>query len=223
MSLFPTDGAGSLIAANGDGIPDSAHSVHEPNSSDDYIVTKTVYDPRLSATGPIVDTIDNAGRVTETQSDFMGRTLLSIQSMAPFSSSVTSPIATLDWRGMALHSGVLREPPSEPDRLIVWVAAERDGNCRHWQRISTVPRAAVVQHANLSTMAATAIGARQQARGIFSGLVRRFRRHAEDLALVLPNGEAVQQCGERQTGLLLVRSEGGAKGSEVESTNNEAL
>ena len=43
--------------------PDAAHTAQEPNSSDDYIVTKTVYDPRLSVAGPIVGTIHNAGRI----------------------------------------------------------------------------------------------------------------------------------------------------------------
>jgi YD repeat-containing protein len=50
----------------------------EPNTSDNYIVTKTVYNPRLSADGEIVDSIDNAGQITETQYDLLGRTIRTI-------------------------------------------------------------------------------------------------------------------------------------------------
>ena len=120
---------------------------------------------------------------------------------------MTAPIHTLDWRGVALHSGVLREWASEQDRLIVWLPTDRDGSCQYWQRISTVSRAVIVQHEGLSTIAATAIQARQRARGILSGFLRRFHRVSEDLAWVLPNGETVQQCGGRQTDLLLVWSD----------------
>ena len=125
---------------------------------------------------------------------------------------MTRSIPTPDWRGLALHSGVLREPASEPDRLIVWLPTEREGDCQRWQRISTATRAAVVQHEGLSTVAATAIRARQRGRGIFGRLTRCFRRHAEELAWSLPNGETVEQFGARETGLLVVWTEEGSHG-----------
>ncbi len=49
-----------------------------PNSSNNYIVAETVYNPRTSATGPIVNSINNLGIVSETQSDLAGRTLRTI-------------------------------------------------------------------------------------------------------------------------------------------------
>ena len=71
---------GQLIDADADKIPDVAEGVApEPNSSDDYLVTRTVYNPQLSAAGPIVQAVDNAGRIAETQYDLAGRTIRVIQ------------------------------------------------------------------------------------------------------------------------------------------------
>ena len=68
------------LKANSDGNPSVAELTTPPSTGTaDYIVTRTVYDPRLSAAGPIIDTIDNAGIVTETQTDLMGRTICTIQ------------------------------------------------------------------------------------------------------------------------------------------------
>ena len=53
-----------------------------PNSSDDYIVSQTVYIDTSTA-GPIIETIDNAGIITQTQSDLMGRTIRTIQDYVP--------------------------------------------------------------------------------------------------------------------------------------------
>jgi YD repeat-containing protein len=53
-------------------------SMPQPNSSDAVIVSKSVYNPRWSAAGPIVDTIDNAGHISETQYDLAGRTIRTI-------------------------------------------------------------------------------------------------------------------------------------------------
>ena len=121
---------------------------------------------------------------------------------------MADPIHIPHWRGVALHSGTLREVAADRSRLVLWVPGEREGNGQQWLRISTMHDAPVVQQQGLSAIAATAIQARQQLRGALLGdLLRRFRRHAEDLAWMLPTGEAVQQCGERQTELLLVWKE----------------
>src|SRR5271157_1411521 len=70
--------SGSLIQ-NSDGNPSVAEGTPPlPNSSSNYLVSQTVYND-TSATGPIVETINNAGVVTETQSDLMGRTIRTIQ------------------------------------------------------------------------------------------------------------------------------------------------
>ncbi len=47
----------------------------EPNTSDDYLVTKFAYDPSLTDVRMIVDRIDNAGRTVEMQDDLFGRTI----------------------------------------------------------------------------------------------------------------------------------------------------
>ena len=61
-----------------------------PNSSDDYIVTKYVYNPIVSSTGAIIDVIDNAGRTSETQYDLAGRVIRTIEN------DVGGPVAAGD-------------------------------------------------------------------------------------------------------------------------------
>ena len=70
---------GELIDTDADGRPDVVEAAPPaPNASDDYLVTQTVYTPRLSAAGPIVDRVDNAGRIAETQYDLAGRAIRTI-------------------------------------------------------------------------------------------------------------------------------------------------
>jgi tetratricopeptide (TPR) repeat protein len=120
---------------------------------------------------------------------------------------MTGSIPAPDWRQVALHPGVLREPGPDDGRLVVWLPAEQDASYQYWQRIGSVPRAAITQHQGLSAIAATAIRARQLVRGRFGGLLRRFRRGLKEGDWLLPNGDTAEQCGERQTDLLLVWTE----------------
>ena len=77
------DSSGNLIAGS-DGNPlVSEETPPVTNSSDDYIVSETVYDPVYNAVGAVEETIDNAGRITWTQSDLAGRTLRTIQNYVP--------------------------------------------------------------------------------------------------------------------------------------------
>ncbi len=76
---FLFDEYGALIDANSDGIPDMAQGSPPAGDTLDVIVTQTVYDPRLTAAGRIVRTIDNAGRIDEVHSDLLGRTVRTIQ------------------------------------------------------------------------------------------------------------------------------------------------
>jgi YD repeat-containing protein len=71
------DGAtGELKDTDSDGIPDVAESApFAPDSSDDYIVSKTEYNPA----GRPYQTIDNLGRINETIYDDAGRTVRTIQ------------------------------------------------------------------------------------------------------------------------------------------------
>ena len=71
---------GALLDSDSDGIPNAAEgSPPSPNTSDNYIVARTYYDPSYSRTGPITRTYDNAGHIAETQSDLLGRTICTIQ------------------------------------------------------------------------------------------------------------------------------------------------
>ncbi|MGO9108944.1 MAG: Calx-beta domain-containing protein [Thermoguttaceae bacterium] len=73
------NGSTGALIQNSDGNPSAAEGTPPlPNSSSNYVVSETVYND-TSATGPIVQTIDNAGVITQTQSDLMGRTIRTIQ------------------------------------------------------------------------------------------------------------------------------------------------
>ncbi len=77
----PNGAWGSLVDLNGDGIPDAAEGTPPARqTAPPYTcqVTTTAYNA-TSAAGPIVDTTDNAGSTTETQSDLLGRTVRTIQ------------------------------------------------------------------------------------------------------------------------------------------------
>jgi hypothetical protein len=77
---------------------------------------------------------------------------------------------------------------------------------QYWERVSTAPRAEVILEQDICTMAATSIRVRQNCRNLF-GRFLRFRKPTDGQAWLLPNGESAEQCGERQTDLLLVWAE----------------
>ncbi|TWT37190.1 tRNA(Glu)-specific nuclease WapA precursor [Posidoniimonas corsicana] len=71
---------GDLIDTNSNRLPDVVESTApEPNSSDNYLVTKSVYDPRLSDAGRIERQVDNLGRIFETQYDLLDRPIREIR------------------------------------------------------------------------------------------------------------------------------------------------
>lgn len=72
--LFSSGSA--LIDANSNNIPDLAEATAlEPDSSDDYLVAKLQYD----SGGRVYRQIDNAGRITQTSRDMLGRTTATIE------------------------------------------------------------------------------------------------------------------------------------------------
>ena len=72
---YVLDATGGLIDTDGDGIPDEAEGApREPNQSSDWIASKTEYD----AAGRGYRTIDNLGRITQTDVDLLGRTTATI-------------------------------------------------------------------------------------------------------------------------------------------------
>ena len=73
--MFNTSGQ---LAVDANGLPLAMDCAAPPTISSDYNVTQTVYN-NTSATGPIVQSINNAGFITQTQFDLMGRTITTIQ------------------------------------------------------------------------------------------------------------------------------------------------
>lgn len=72
---YVIDTSGNLIDADSDGIPDEAEGTpREPNTSDDYLVSKLEYD----SAGRNYRTLDNLGRVREQFFDMLGRTTKSV-------------------------------------------------------------------------------------------------------------------------------------------------
>jgi tetratricopeptide (TPR) repeat protein len=111
---------------------------------------------------------------------------------------------TRDWRDLAIDEGVLAEPTSDGNRLILWLRGDRDQSFQHWERITSVVRADVKLEHGLCSTEANSIPARKDLRGGLTTLWRRVAPAKETRALHLPNGDSVEQCGERQGGLILV-------------------
>src|SRR5262249_9448427 len=103
-----------------------------------------------------------------------------------------------------LDAGVLREPLSEDNRIVLWLPGDRAGGFQHWERVGNVPGAEVSVAQGLCATAATLVRARQQVGGFFAKLVQRFRKPGDNATWVLPSGETAEQVGDRQTDLLLV-------------------
>jgi tetratricopeptide (TPR) repeat protein len=114
-----------------------------------------------------------------------------------------------DWRKLIFHEGVFPEPVPEDGRIVLWLTGECAGGFQYWERIGTAARAEVAAEQGICTTAATSIRARQRVGGLFSGLLQRFRKAPEDQVWTLPNGESAEQCGERQTDLVLAWAENG--------------
>jgi tetratricopeptide (TPR) repeat protein len=104
---------------------------------------------------------------------------------------------------MKLGEGVLREPVPDEGRIVLWLPGEHGGGFRHWERVASVPGAAVTEVEGVCSTAATLVRARQRVRGFFGKLLG-LGKAGGDATWVLPNGEAAEQAGERQTDLLLV-------------------
>jgi hypothetical protein len=114
-----------------------------------------------------------------------------------------------DWRRLVLCDGVLAEP-SECDRIVLWVRGSRENGFQYWQRISTAGRAMTVIEDGIGATTATALRTRQQVGAFFGTLFKLFRGPPSGPAWLLPSGETTEQCGERQTDVMLVWTEGEA-------------
>jgi tetratricopeptide (TPR) repeat protein len=109
-----------------------------------------------------------------------------------------------DWATVDLDDGVLREVTPGQNRLVLWLPGGAQGRRRVWDRVGNLPGADVTVAQGLCATPATSVRVTQRARGFFGELLGRFRRSAEGRGWVLPNGEAAEQQGERQTDLVLV-------------------
>jgi tetratricopeptide (TPR) repeat protein len=110
---------------------------------------------------------------------------------------------TIDWREMPLDAGLLREPESDASRLIVWLPVESEGDDPFWERIGNVARGEVTSAEGLCSAPATMIRARRAAKGFLGKLLGRFGERGGKRSFVLPNGENVEQSGERATDCVL--------------------
>jgi tetratricopeptide (TPR) repeat protein len=116
-------------------------------------------------------------------------------------------MTTVDWRTVDLDKGVLREPTPDISRVVLWVPDEVDNGFQHWERISNVPGAEVIQEQEIFSTEATCMPARQRMHGFLGSLFAKLRRPSGDSTWLLPTGKFAEQTGQRQSGFLLVWSE----------------
>jgi len=114
---------------------------------------------------------------------------------------------TMDWRDLGIDDRILTEPTADGNRLILWLPGDRDQSFQHWERITSVVHGDVKIEQGLCSTEATSIPARKAVKGGLGTLWRRVVPAKGSRVLHLPNGESVEQCGDRQAGLILVWAE----------------
>ena len=112
-----------------------------------------------------------------------------------------------EWRRLQLDEGILPEPGPETNRLVLWLPGKPAGAFRPWERVSTVPGAAVRTEQGLRTVAAISVALRQRLRGFLGRLWQRLRKPDAEATWILPDGSSAEQSGDRQVDLLLVWAE----------------
>ena len=112
-----------------------------------------------------------------------------------------------DWRSFALEQGMLREATADASRIVVWLPTERDASFQYWERIANVTRGEIAVDQGLCTTGATSIRARQRVRGLAGRLWSRLLASNRNRDFQLPDGGSAEQCGDRQSDLILVWSE----------------
>lgn len=109
-------------------------------------------------------------------------------------------------RVLALREGILAEPISGGDRIVLWISGERRDSDQFWLRVGTVPGAPVLTEPGWNAWTASALPVRQR---LTHHIVRRLLAPFQERRIAghvwhLPTGEEGEQCGERQTDLMLV-------------------
>lgn len=116
-------------------------------------------------------------------------------------------MAVPSWHNLVLHPNIFPEPLSEENRLVLWLPGIQDAHFHHWERLSTLPRAAILQTQELCAIPATLTQARQPSQGFLGKLWHCLRRTKPERTWLLPNGETAEPFGEPQTDFFLVWSE----------------
>jgi tetratricopeptide (TPR) repeat protein len=111
------------------------------------------------------------------------------------------------WQDLAVENGVFPEPTTEENRLVLWVATNRDDSFQYWERIGSVARGEVSEHDGYRSAPATSIRAREWVKGRFGKILHDLRDRKGARRFALPNGRAAEQCGERQADIRLVWAE----------------
>jgi tetratricopeptide (TPR) repeat protein len=109
-------------------------------------------------------------------------------------------------RTFILNEGIIPEPNPEANRIALWLPAGRQGRFINWERISNLTNTEFMVEPGIRATGATLVRARQPIHGLFGKLLSPFRKSGEP-TWMLPNGESAEQCGERQSDLLLVWSD----------------
>lgn len=112
-----------------------------------------------------------------------------------------------DWRRIPLIDGLLREPALDSQGLTIWFAGKREAEFQEWERIASVPHAEYTVEPGIGAVAATSVPVRQPIKGVWGKLWKRFQKASEGRSWLLPNGEKVEQCGERRSDLLFLWAE----------------
>jgi tetratricopeptide (TPR) repeat protein len=113
-----------------------------------------------------------------------------------------------DWRTFAFESGILPEPISDGNRLVLWIPDDRDATYQYWERVGNLIRGEIVTEQGLFATPATSVRARQRLKGGLGRLWDGLRKSSKNRDFSLPDGSSSEQCGERKTDLMLVWSPG---------------
>ncbi len=111
------------------------------------------------------------------------------------------------WDQLVLADGILREPAVDAHHLALWVRGSREPEVQHWERIANVARAEITRVEGFCTTPATVIHAEQRLHGFFGRLRHRLRGPGGRKTWTLPTGDIAEQCGDRQTDLVLAWAE----------------
>jgi tetratricopeptide (TPR) repeat protein len=111
------------------------------------------------------------------------------------------------WQDLVCETAIFPEPIEDGLRIVLWIRGAREHRYQYWERIGSVARGEITEQQGLCTIAAVSVRARERVGSSIAGLWKDLRGPRGDRRYLLPNGRSVEQCGERQTDLLLVWTE----------------